>query len=219
MSDQACCTTDIILHGLTDIEISASLPALPWLRAGIQLNNLWLMSMNVLQLCRPAPGSHLKILLGCSQRGLQPCRSLADTSCMHCSGVNSLSCSMAQSDQLLNKQAWLFMIQVVDNLSTRYNSIPPHLRKIEELVSGTNTGKAPALATYYQHWEALLFSALTSFVLASMRKLLAMFNPKYGIHTTGQPLFQVWCTLQCKYLCARFVSTMAVIPMLVLHCL
>ena len=83
---------------------------------------------------------------------------------------------------------------MVDNLSNRYSGIPPHLRKIEELVSGTNTGKAPALATYYQHWEGLLFSALTSFVLASMRKLLAMFNPKHGASavTVGHPLFQVW---------------------------
>lgn len=82
-------------------------------------------------------------------------------------------------------------MQVVDNLSNRYNGIPPHLRKIEELVSGTNTGKAPALATYYQHWEALLFSALTNFVLASMQKLLAMFNPKHGAHAISKPLFQV----------------------------
>ncbi|KAK9868729.1 hypothetical protein WJX84_008574 [Apatococcus fuscideae] len=84
-------------------------------------------------------------------------------------------------------------LEVVDDLSNKYNGIPPHLRKIEELVSGTNTGKAPALAPYYQHWEALLFSALTAFVLASMRKLLLLFNPRHGSHSasTDRPLFQV----------------------------
>ena len=82
---------------------------------------------------------------------------------------------------------------MVDDLSNKYNGIPPPLRKIEELVSGTNTGKAPALAPYYQHWEALLFSALTAFVLASMRKLLLLFNPRHGSHSasTDRPLFQV----------------------------
>ncbi len=95
-----------------------------------------------------------------------------------------------------------FCLQVVDDLSTRYSGIPPHLRKIEELVSGTNTGKAPALASYYQHWESLLFSALTTFVLASMRKLLVLFNPRHGAHASSSehPLFQVSSFLKCRCL-------------------
>lgn len=48
------------------------------------------------------------------------------------------------------------------------------LRKIEELVTGTNNGKALQLAAYYAYWERSIFTALNTMVLNAMRMLVNM---------------------------------------------
>ena len=59
-------------------------------------------------------------------------------------------------------------IEAVDELLKKYRTIPPLLGKVEEAVAGTNTGKAPQLAAYYQHWERAIFAALNRMVLSGM---------------------------------------------------
>ena len=52
------------------------------------------------------------------------------------------------------------------------------LRKIEEVVTGTNNGKAPQLAGYYAYWERSIFNALNSMVLNAMRMLVTMLHAR-----------------------------------------
>lgn len=56
-------------------------------------------------------------------------------------------------------------LEAVDELLRKYRTIPPLLGKVEEAVAGTNTGKSPQLASYYQHWERAIFAALNRMVL------------------------------------------------------
>ena len=60
-------------------------------------------------------------------------------------------------------------LAIVDRLARKYQSIGPLLGKIEEAVAGTNTGKAPQLASYYAHWEAKVFHAVCDLTLNSLR--------------------------------------------------
>ena len=59
-------------------------------------------------------------------------------------------------------------VDAVDELLKKYRTIPPLLGKVEEAVAGTNTGKSPQLAAYYQHWERAIFAALNRMVLNGM---------------------------------------------------
>lgn len=52
------------------------------------------------------------------------------------------------------------------------------LRKIEEVVTGTNNGKAPQLAGYYAYWERSMFVALNTMVLSAMRMLVTMLHAR-----------------------------------------
>lgn len=60
---------------------------------------------------------------------------------------------------------------VLEGLVKKYRTISPLLGKIEEVVAGTNSGKSPALASYYAFWERAIFNALNSMVLSAMIKL------------------------------------------------
>jgi dynein heavy chain, axonemal len=69
--------------------------------------------------------------------------------------------------------------------------------KVEEVVAGTNTGKSPQLASYYQYWERAIFAALNTMVLSAMNNfhnLIKACNTKKA-KDTGQvartPLFKV----------------------------
>lgn len=89
----------------------------------------------------------------------------------------------------------------VEQLVKKYRTITPLLGKIEEVVMGSNSGKAPALAGYYHYWERAVFTALNTAILKAMTTLLDWMTPSKG----GQPqtLFKVrrklilrWFTLQ-----------------------
>ena len=54
---------------------------------------------------------------------------------------------------------------------------------MEELVAGSNTGKAPQLCDYYSYWEMAIFNALVLMVLKGLEKLHSMLTKK--------PLFKV----------------------------
>ena len=60
----------------------------------------------------------------------------------------------------------------------KYKTVGGLLRKIEEVVTGTNNGKAPQLAGYYAYWERSIFSALNSMVLNAMRMLVTMLHAR-----------------------------------------
>ena len=64
--------------------------------------------------------------------------------------------------------------QAVEELVKKYKTVGGLLRKIEELVTGTNNGKAPQLASYYAYWERSIFTALNNMVLNAMRTLVNM---------------------------------------------
>lgn len=46
--------------------------------------------------------------------------------------------------------------------------------QVEELVAGSNTGKAPQLCDYYSYWEMAVFNALVLMVLKGLEKLHSM---------------------------------------------
>lgn len=71
-------------------------------------------------------------------------------------------------------------IQVVEELVAKYRTIGPLLRKVEEVLLGTSSGKAPALAPYYLYWERAVFGALNAMVINAMRALVAMTAPRKG---------------------------------------
>ena len=51
-------------------------------------------------------------------------------------------------------------MQVVDGMLEKQAALTPLLRSVEELVVGTATGRAPACAKFFAHWEAGLHQAL-----------------------------------------------------------
>ncbi|ELK26420.1 Dynein heavy chain 10, axonemal [Myotis davidii] len=71
----------------------------------------------------------------------------------------------------------------VDYMVRWYLAIGPLLTKVEGLVIHTNTGKAPKLATYYEHWEKRVYEVLTKLIL----KNLQAFN---SLILGNVPLFQ-----------------------------
>ena len=98
--------------------------------------------------------------------------------------------------------------QVTDELVKKYRMITPLLRKIEEAVIGTNTGKAQLLLPYYAHWERVIFRAVNALVhnaLGALVKLLSVPGGQLadtGAHHAPRPLFKVHtictsCTLYC----------------------
>lgn len=79
----------------------------------------------------------------------------------------------------------------------KHKSIGPLLRKVEEVVTGTNTGRAPQLAGYYAHWERCVFTALNAMVLNGMRTLVGMLGARNAKRAAAlglqpkPPLFRV----------------------------
>ncbi|KAK9825454.1 hypothetical protein WJX81_002895 [Elliptochloris bilobata] len=63
-------------------------------------------------------------------------------------------------------------VKVTDELVKKYRMITPLLRKIEEAVIGTNTGKAPLLLPYYAHWERVVFRAVNTLALNALHALV-----------------------------------------------
>ena len=61
------------------------------------------------------------------------------------------------------QSAWLS--QVVDEVLEKHASLTPLLRTVEEMVCGTATGRAPACAKFFAHWEAGLHQALHDMIL------------------------------------------------------
>ncbi|CAD7701503.1 unnamed protein product, partial [Ostreobium quekettii] len=93
-------------------------------------------------------------------------------------------------------------IQVADHLVKKYRTISPLLGKVEEAVCGTNTGKSALMASYYDHWEGLIFQALNSVVLSSMTGFLNLVNKRKGKKPRCEggkpkaPLFKVSMSLR-----------------------
>ncbi|XP_054568736.1 dynein axonemal heavy chain 10 [Eptesicus fuscus] len=71
----------------------------------------------------------------------------------------------------------------VDYMVRWYLAVGPLLTKVEGLVIHTNTGKAPKLASYYEHWESRVHEVLTKLIL----KNLQSFN---SLILGSTPLFQ-----------------------------
>lgn len=91
---------------------------------------------------------------------------------------------------------------MTDELVKKYRMITPLLRKIEEAVIGTNTGKAQLLLPYYAHWERVIFRAVNALVhnaLGALVKLLSVpgGQPADGAHHAPRPLFKVHATCMC----------------------
>ena len=80
-------------------------------------------------------------------------------------------------------------MQVVEDLVKKHKTIGPLLRKVEETVTGTNTGKSPQLASYCAHWERSIFNALNAMVQQGMRTLVAMLSARNAKRAAaaGQP--------------------------------
>ena len=59
-----------------------------------------------------------------------------------------------------------------------YDNLPPLLRKVEESVLGSNTGRSPVLAAYYSHWERAVNSAIVTMVVNGMKKLAVLLSAR-----------------------------------------
>ena len=82
----------------------------------------------------------------------------------------------------------------IDKLKRQYTQIGPLLIKVEEMVANTNSGRSPAMASYYAYWERQLFAALTRMVLSALQVLLKLLTPKApepGATVLPVPLFHV----------------------------
>lgn len=84
----------------------------------------------------------------------------------------------------------------MEELVKKYRTISPLLRKIEEVVAGTNTGKSQQLTGYYAFWERVIFHALNGMVLAAMKSLVSMLNSRSSKRSPAEklakpPLFKV----------------------------
>lgn len=62
------------------------------------------------------------------------------------------------------------------HVCNRYRGIPPLLKKVEDVVVGTNTGTSLVFAEYYTFWELKIFKALNEMVLKSMNGLQTLFR-------------------------------------------
>lgn len=97
-------------------------------------------------------------------------------------------------------------MQVTDELVKKYRMITPLLRKIEEAVIGTNTGKAQLLLPYYAHWERVIFRAVNALVHNALGALVKLLSAPGGqpaesrTHHAPRPLFKVHTT------CMRYIS-------------
>lgn len=92
--------------------------------------------------------------------------------------------------------------QVTEDLVKKYRMITPLLRKIEEAVIGTNTGKALLLLPYYAHWERAIFCSVNALALNSLHTLVRQLSttgseaPNSSTpHPAAPPLFKVRVTL------------------------
>ena len=65
-------------------------------------------------------------------------------------------------------------LQVVEEVLEKHASMTPLLRTVEEMVCGTATGRAPACAKFFAHWEAGLHQALHDMILQVPHLLLAL---------------------------------------------
>eukprot|EP01059_Diplonema_ambulator_P016442 TRINITY_DN279_c0_g1_i2.p1 TRINITY_DN279_c0_g1~~TRINITY_DN279_c0_g1_i2.p1 ORF type:complete len:4165 (+),score=1710.28 TRINITY_DN279_c0_g1_i2:209-12703(+) len=87
----------------------------------------------------------------------------------------------------------------VQKLTKQYARISPLLRKIEGIVTNTNTGKAPALKSYYYYWEKKIYKALNRMVMISLSLFLSFLNinpsKKHKSHRKPAPLFKVTASL------------------------
>ena len=70
-------------------------------------------------------------------------------------------------------------------LVQKYRGMSELLRKVEEAVLGSVSGRAPSLAQYYAHWERAVFLALNAITLGGMTSLLRM------LRAPAAPLFEV----------------------------
>lgn len=95
----------------------------------------------------------------------------------------------------------------------KYKTVGGLLRKIEEVVTGTNNGKATQLAAYYAYWERNIFTALNTMVLNAMRMLVNMLVARSAKKAAAAglparpPLFKVaLCLTASGYTCCSLAQ-------------
>ncbi|NWT67000.1 DYH10 protein, partial [Prunella himalayana] len=57
----------------------------------------------------------------------------------------------------------------VEQLVTKYSTIPQLLIEVERRVAYTNTGKSPKLASYYAYWENRIYQMLTQLIVKNLQ--------------------------------------------------
>lgn len=115
-------------------------------------------------------------------------------------------------------------LTLIENLVKKYRTVPQLLGKIEEVVSGTNSGKSPQMMPYYQHWERSIFNALNEMVLHAMAKLFNLMQERSGTSINDRscnsgtdskyvPLFKVCTACPCSLTAAESALLLSVIPL------
>ena len=85
----------------------------------------------------------------------------------------------------------MMCFQVVAGLVQRYQRMSELLRKVEEAVLGSITGRAPGLAQYYAHWERAVFHALDVLTVGGMKSLQRLLDAPTSGPEPSALLFEV----------------------------
>lgn len=102
------------------------------------------------------------------------------------------------STELLDMQEFSEMMEdhrssTIENLVRKYQTVGPVLRKIEEIVFGSDTGKHEKMREYYRTWEVKIYKALRRMIFESLTRFQNMLLPKEK--ENRKPLFRVTATL------------------------
>ena len=83
-------------------------------------------------------------------------------------------------------------LECVDEMLHKYRTIAPLLGKVEEAVSGTNTGRSTQLKAYYSYWERRIFEALNTMVIQGMITFNKMLSSRSSrAENCKLPLFKI----------------------------
>ena len=107
------------------------------------------------------------------------------------------SSDSARRDNLLDLPEFVDWVEkhrsdTVAVLVKKYKTIGPLLGKIEEVVTGSNTGKSVILVEYYQHWEKRIFFAIHKMILGGLDDITTLFGVQ---GSDSSPIFKVSTTL------------------------
>ena len=78
-----------------------------------------------------------------------------------------------------------FRVGAIEQLVAVYNSVGPLLTKVGVNVIGANAAKSDKMQAYYQHWEVLIFNAITELIKSNLQTAVNAMSDKQ------RPIFSI----------------------------